>query len=90
MAKHCDMLATAICLERYMKRDMSNSVRDAIEKDWLAHWKDHLNNPDRTPRQVLRAYVEELDITVAGLDEAMEWECWVDDTPSVNSDDSDE
>ena len=84
------MLATAICLERYMKRDMSDSVWDAIEKDWLARWKDRLDNPDRTPRQVLRAYVEELVITVAGLDEAMEWECWVDDTPSIDSDDSDE
>ena len=84
------MLAMAICLERYMKRDMSDLVRDAIEKDWLVHWKECFDNPDRTPRQVLRAYVEELDITVAGLDEAMEWECWVDDTPSINSDDSDE
>jgi hypothetical protein len=90
VAKHCDMLATAICLERYMKRDMSDSVRDAIEKDWLTRWKARLDNPDRTPRQVLRAYVEELDITVAGLDEAMEWDCWVDDTPSDDSDGSDE
>jgi len=90
VAKHCDMLATAICLERYMKRDMSDSVRDAIEKDWLARWKERLDNPDRTPCQVLRAYVEELDITVAGLDEAMEWDCWVDDTPSIDSNDSNE
>ena len=90
MAKHCDMLAMAICLERYMKRDMSDSVRDAIEKDWLARWRDRLDNPDRTPCQVLRAYVEELDITVAGLDEAMEWDCWVDDAPPVNSDASNE
>jgi hypothetical protein len=90
VAKHCDMLATAICLERYMKRDMSDSVRDAIEKDWLARWKARLDNPDRTPRQVLRAYVEELDITVAGLDEAMDWECWADDTPSDASDSSDD
>ncbi len=84
------MLATAICLECYMKRDMSDSVRDAIVKDWLARWKVRPDNPDRTPRQVLRAYVEELDINVAGLDEAMEWDCWVDDTPSIDSDDSDE
>jgi hypothetical protein len=84
------MLATAICLERYMKHDMSDSVRDAIEKDGLTRWKDRLDNPDRTPRQVLRTYAEELDITVAGLDEAMEWECWMDDTPSDDSDDSDE
>ena len=83
------MLA-AICFERYMKRDMSDLVGDAIEKDWLARWKNRLDNPDRTPRQVLRAYVEELDITVAGLDEAMEYDCWVDNTPSIDSDDSDE
>ena len=42
------------------------------------------------PRQVLCAYIEKLDITVAGLHESMEWECWVDDTPSVDSNDSDE
>ena len=73
-----------------MKRDMSDSVRDAIKKDWLARWRDRLDNPDRTPRQVLCAYKEELDITVAGLDEAMESDCWVDDAPPVNSDDSNE
>jgi hypothetical protein len=73
------MLATAICLERYMKRDLSSTVRDSIEQDWLACWKERLGNPDKTPRQVLRAYVEELDITVAHLDDAMEWVCWDDD-----------
>jgi hypothetical protein len=29
------MLATAICLERYMKHDMSATIRDSIEKEWL-------------------------------------------------------
>jgi hypothetical protein len=24
----------------------------------------------------MRAYVEDLDITVATLDDAMEWDCW--------------
>jgi hypothetical protein len=65
VAKHCNMLATAICLERYMKHDLSHSVRDAIEKDWLERWKERLGNPDGTPRQVMRAYVEDLNITVA-------------------------
>ena len=76
VAKHCDMLATAICLERYMKHDLSASVRDSIERDWLDRWKSRLGNPDNTPRQVMRAYVEDLDITVATLDDAMEWDCW--------------
>jgi len=78
VAKHCDMLAKAICLERYMKNDMSATIRDSIEKEWLDRWKERLGNPTQTPRQILRAYVEELDITVAGLDDAMEWEYWDD------------
>jgi hypothetical protein len=65
MAKHCNMLVTAICLERYMKHDLSAGVRDSFERDWLERWKHCLGNPDSTPHQVLQAYVEELDITVA-------------------------
>ena len=87
VAKHCDMLATAICLERYMKHDLSAPVRDSIERDWLDRWKSRLGNPDRTPRQVMRAYVEDLDITVATLDEAMEWDCW-DNTDEGDDNDS--
>jgi hypothetical protein len=71
VAKHCDMLATAICLKRYMKNDLSASVRDAIEKDWLEWWRERLSNPDRTPRQNMRTYVEDLDITWP--DWAMKW-----------------
>ncbi len=83
------MLATAICIERYMKCDLSNSVWDAIEKDWLVQWKARLDNPERMPRQVLRAYVKELNITVAWLNAAMEWDCWEDDDPhAIGSDDS--
>ena len=87
MAKHCDMLATAICLERYMKQDMSAAIRDSIEKEWLDRWKERLGNPTQTPRQILRAYVEELDITVAGLDDAMEWENWDNSNPDDGSQD---
>ena len=78
------MLATAICLERYMKQDMSAAIRDSIEKEWVDRWKEQLDNPTQTPRQILQAYVEELDITVAGLDDVMEWEYW----DSSNPDDS--
>jgi hypothetical protein len=89
VAKQCNMLATAICLERYMKHDLSASVRDTIEKDWLARWKERLGNPDGTPHQVMRAYVEDLDITVASLDNEMEWDCWTDNAPTgYDSDDS--
>ncbi len=80
------MRAMVICLERYMKRDLSSTVWDTIKQDWVARWKECLGNPNKTPRQVLRAYVEDLDITVARLDEAMEWECWDD----ADDDDPDE
>ena len=70
------MLATAICLERYMKHDLSALTRDFIEKDWLTRWNERLGNPDRTLRQVMRTYVEDLNITVAHLDDEMDWDCW--------------
>ncbi len=70
------MLTTAICLEQYMKRDMSSLLHDSIKQEWLAHWKEHLGKPLATPRQVLWAYVEDLDITVAKLNTEMDWDCW--------------
>jgi hypothetical protein len=76
MAKHCDMLATAIYLEWYMKNVMSAVLCNSIKKEWLAHWNDRLGNPTKTPRQVLHSYVEDLEISVAGLDAEMEWDCW--------------
>jgi hypothetical protein len=77
------MLAMAICLERYMKNDMSPAIRDSIEKEWLDRWRERLGNPTNTPRQVLRAYMEDHDITVAGLDDQMEWDAWEDDDADV-------
>ncbi len=76
IAKQCDMLAMAICLERYMKKELSTSFCDAIKQEWLGKWKDRLGNPSSTLRQVVHTYVEALDITVAGLDEEMDWSCW--------------
>ncbi len=62
-----------------MKKDLSLSSRDSIEKDWLERWNTRLGNPDRTPRQVMRTYVEDLDNTVATLEEEMESDCWDND-----------
>jgi hypothetical protein len=73
------MLATAICLERYMKHNMSPGLRDSIEKEWPKRWKERLGNPSNTPCQVLRSYVDDLGITVAGIDAEMEWDCWEED-----------
>ena len=70
-----------------MKHDVSTTLWDSIETEWLDRWKERLGNPSQTPRQVLRAYVEELDITVAGLDSAIEWEYWDDDVVDDDSQD---
>ena len=74
-----------------MKHDLSSTVRDTIERNWIDRWKDRLGNPDRTPLplQVMRAYVEDLDITVATLDDAMEWDCWDIDAVDDNAIDDD-
>jgi hypothetical protein len=61
-----------------MKKDLSALVCNLIKRKWLAHWNKCLGNPENTPRQVLHAYIEEMDITVARLDDEMEWACWVD------------
>jgi hypothetical protein len=63
-----------------MKKDISSTVRDAIKKDWLARWKERLGNPDVTSHQVMRMYVENLDIMVAHLDSEMDWGCWDNDS----------
>jgi hypothetical protein len=70
------MLATAICIDRYLKNELSAAIRDTIKWEWLDCWRKELGNPDQMPRQVLQAYVEDLDITVAQLDASMDWECW--------------
>ena len=59
-----------------MKHDLTTSTWDSIEKDWLKRWTERLGNLDPTPRQVMRTYVEDLDITIAHLDEEMDWDCW--------------
>ena len=76
MAKQCDMLAMAICLKRYMKKDLSATLRDAAETEWLEKWRKRLDNPSSTPRQVMQTYVERLNMTIAGLDNEMDWSCW--------------
>ncbi len=73
-----------------MKHNLSATAHDAVEKDWLARWKDRLGNPDVTPHQVMRTYVKALDITVACLDEEMDWGCWPEDDDDVPPNDPDE
>jgi hypothetical protein len=59
-----------------MKQFLSASSRDAVKKEWLAKWKEKLGHPTTTPRQIMQTYVEGLDITVATLEDEVDWDCW--------------
>ncbi len=73
-----------------MKNNLSSVAHDMIEREWLARWKDCLSHPDANPGQVMRLYVKQLDITVARLDDEMDWDVWDDDEyPAVINDAAD-
>ena len=74
-ASSCDMLAIALFVERH-KNQLSDSEKSSIEDKWVARWKDKIGQPTRTPRQVMRTYCEDLDISPDHLAQAMDWECW--------------
>ncbi len=73
-----------------MKHDLLLVLHDTIEQDWLAKWKEQLGNPDVTPHQVMQAYIEDLDIMVAHLNDEMDWAIWDDNGSTAFPDDSSE
>ena len=83
-AANCDMLAIALYIDRYIK-DSSDQDRSAIESRWVEKWNAKLGQPARTPRQIMRTYCDNYNITPDNLDRAMDWECW----PECDTMDSD-
>jgi hypothetical protein len=75
-AVNCDMLAMALCLKQYMKGHLINPIWDSIKTDWVNQWKDHLDNPRWKTHQVMRAYFDNLDMSVDALDAQFYWACW--------------
>ena len=57
LASSCDMLAIALSIERH-KKQLSESEKLAIKENWIAHWKDKVGQPARTPCQVMWAYCD--------------------------------
>ena len=75
-ASSCDMLAISLFVERH-KNQLLESEKLEIEENWIARWKDKVDQPARsTPRQVMRAYCDDLYISVNHLADAMDWDCW--------------
>ena len=77
VAANCDVLAIALFIEKY-KRDLSNDAKDRIETGWIERWRTAVGNPTKTPRRVMKAYLDLLDLSVDDLDEQMCWDCWPD------------
>ncbi len=74
VATNCNMLAITLFIEKY-KRNISNKEKDKLEHDWLNHCRGALGNPSKTPRRVMRANIDYLDISVDALDDQICWDC---------------
>ena len=67
----------AISLCRYLRDQVSTDMMTKIEEDWLAKHCERLQQTDsRTPRQILRAYADDNDLTVADIDNQLDWNAW--------------
>jgi hypothetical protein len=47
-----------------------------IESNWVRRWKNELGKPQHSPRQVMKAYCADVDISPDHLDRVMDWACW--------------
>jgi hypothetical protein len=72
-------LAQAIFLNKYMKHSLTDMARGKLEEAWLQRWKEKLGHPNRTPGKVLRAYLDNMDMSIDDLDHQMCWDCWPSD-----------
>ncbi len=73
----CDILAMAISLKRYMTNQVSAEMMTKIKNNWISKHREHLQQMDaRIPRQVLRAFADDNDLTVADIDSQMDWTVW--------------
>jgi hypothetical protein len=74
-ASSCDLLAIALFVDRH-KQQLSENEKSAIEETWIARWKDKVGQPTRMPRQVMKTYCADMNISTDHLVKAMDWECW--------------
>ena len=73
----CNMLAMAISLKRYMRNQVSAKMMSKIKTKWLSKHQERLQQIDAcTPCQVLRAFADDNNLTVADIDNQMDWTVW--------------
>ena len=79
----------AISLRRFLRDQVSTDMMTKIEEDWLAKHRERLQQTDsRTPRQILRAYADDNDLTVADIDNQIDWNAWDMESPNNNAGDT--
>jgi hypothetical protein len=83
-AANCDMLAVALFMDCYTKANLLDTERSKIEQDWLARWKEELGRPGWMPRQVMWTYCEMHNISPDDLDNAMNWDCWLEEADDLD------
>jgi hypothetical protein len=71
----CDMLAQALYYEKYMKHSLNNATKERVDTAWLDCWRSLLRKPSRTPRTVMRIYLDKMDMRVEDLDGQLCWDC---------------
>ena len=80
----------AISLRRFLRDQVSTDMMTKIEEDWLAKHRERLQQTDsRTPRQILRAYADDNNLTVADINDQIDWNAWDMDAPDNNAGDTD-
>ncbi len=57
---------------------MDSDAKDKMEYKWVKHWRKSIGST-KIPCQVMRAYVDLLNLTVNELVEQPCWECWPED-----------
>jgi hypothetical protein len=77
--QNCDMLAMAITINHFMDGQASSGTLQSIESDWLNRHRARLQQDSRSPRQVLRAYADNNQISEDDIELQLDWSAWDDD-----------
>ena len=80
---NCDMLAMAITIKHFMDGQASADTLQGIESDWLNRHRGRLQQDSRSPRLVLRAYADNLQISEDDIEHQLDWAAWDDDESTV-------
>jgi hypothetical protein len=77
------MLAMAITIKHFMDGQASADTLQGIESDWLNRHRGRLQQDSRSPRLVLRAYADNLQISEDDIEHQLDWAAWDDDESTV-------